>query len=161
MLVYYNKPDKCLLSVLGQLSCQCNWYTCVMVRWPQNICKCTKAFHSALECWTFNILYPQDEDEFSLWQQERNQNVHRDQLLHGHHQYLSLLNEDDEDEFMVDGWRHANPFHNSVANIQGVVQVWHQCATDNVLYLQQCLSSTYFMFHCFLFVLFTINNRKK
>lgn len=68
-------------------------------------------------------MYPQDEDEFSLWQQELNQNVHQDQLLHGHNQYISLLNEDDEDELMVDSWRRANPFHNSVTNMQGEVQV--------------------------------------
>lgn len=66
------------------------------------------------------MLYPQEADEFSQWQQELNQNIHQDQVLQGQNQYFSLL---DEDEFMVDSWRHANPFHNPVTRIRGDAQV--------------------------------------
>lgn len=91
--------------------------------------KCIKTFDRAsVYSVELKILYPQEADEVSLWQQDPNQNVHQDQLLHGQHQYFSLLNEDDEDEFMVDSWRHANPFHNPVTSIQGDVQVLNQLA---------------------------------
>lgn len=70
------------------------------------------------------ILYPQEAD--ALWQQDPNQNVRYDQSLQGQNQYFSLLNEEDEDEFMMDSWRHSNPFHNPVTSIRGDVQVLKQ-----------------------------------
>lgn len=68
-------------------------------------------------------MYPQEADELSLWRQEFNQNVHQDQLRQGQNQYFSLLNEDDEDELMMDGWQHANPFRNPLTGMQEDVQV--------------------------------------
>lgn len=71
-------------------------------------------------------MYSQEADEFSLWQQEPNRNVHQDQLFQGQNQYFSLLNEDDEDEFMMDGWQHANPFYNPVNSMREDAQVLKQ-----------------------------------
>ncbi|XP_026772938.2 endoplasmic reticulum membrane sensor NFE2L1a [Pangasianodon hypophthalmus] len=80
----------------------------------------------------------EEADAFSLWQQELNQNTHQDQLLQGQNQYFSLLNEDDEDEFMVDRWRHANPFHNPVTSMQGDVQ-FAGLQEDNSSFTEECL----------------------
>ena len=53
-----------------------------------------------------------------LWQQEQHHHVHQQQLPQEHNQHLGQFNED-EDEFMVDSWRNANPFHNHMGNILG------------------------------------------
>ncbi|KAK3519783.1 hypothetical protein QTP70_004304 [Hemibagrus guttatus] len=79
----------------------------------------------------------EEADEFSLWQQEFDQNIHQDQLLHGRNQYFSLLNEDDEDELMMDGWQHANPFHNPLTGMQEDVQF--TSLQDNSLSTEECL----------------------
>ncbi|KAI5097313.1 nuclear factor erythroid 2-like 1 [Silurus meridionalis] len=64
----------------------------------------------------------EEAEEFPLWQQELHQNVHQDQLLQGQNHYISLLDEDDEDELMVDRWHHANPFHYPATSVRGNVQ---------------------------------------
>ncbi|XP_060757768.1 endoplasmic reticulum membrane sensor NFE2L1a isoform X2 [Neoarius graeffei] len=77
----------------------------------------------------------EEADEFSQWQQELNQNIHQDQVLQGQNQYFSLL---DEDEFMVDSWRHANPFHNPVTRIRGDAQ-FPGVQEDNLLSTEERL----------------------
>lgn len=73
-----------------------------------------------------------------LWQQDPNQDVRHDQPLQGQNQYFSLLNEEDEDEFMMESWRHANPFHNPVTSIRGDVQ-FTGLQEDNPLSTNECL----------------------
>lgn len=45
----------------------------------------------------------------ALWEQEH----HQDQLENAGTQPLQLFNEDEED-FMMDGWRNTNPFHDQM-----------------------------------------------
>ncbi|MCJ8739239.1 hypothetical protein PDJAM_G00044940 [Pangasius djambal] len=88
----------------------------------------------------------EEADEFSLWQQELNQNTHQDQLLQGQNHYFSLLNEDDENEFMVARWRHANPFHNPMTDMQGDAQ-FTGLQEDNSLSTEECLQLVEAGFH--------------
>ncbi|XP_062875174.1 endoplasmic reticulum membrane sensor NFE2L1a [Trichomycterus rosablanca] len=60
----------------------------------------------------------EDEDQLSLWQQELNQNVQHRQITHGNNQHFSPFNDNDEDDFMVDSWQHANPFRNQITTLQ-------------------------------------------
>ncbi|XP_026994791.2 endoplasmic reticulum membrane sensor NFE2L1a [Tachysurus fulvidraco] len=80
----------------------------------------------------------EEVDEFSIWQQEFNQNMGQDQLLQGQNQYFSLINEDDEDELMMDGWRHANPFCNPLTGMREDVQ-FTGLQEDNSLSTEECL----------------------
>ncbi|KAF5893274.1 endoplasmic reticulum membrane sensor NFE2L1-like, partial [Clarias magur] len=76
--------------------------------------------------------------EFPLWQQELGQNILHDQLLQGQNEYFGLLNEDNEDDFMVNSWPHARPFHNPGTSIQGNVQ-FTGLREDNPLSTEDCL----------------------
>ncbi|KAK2916044.1 hypothetical protein Q8A67_000418 [Cirrhinus molitorella] len=61
------------------------------------------------------LLKEEGDDMSFFWEQEPQQDVHQEQLENARIQPLSLLNEEEEeDEFMVDGWRNTNPFHNQM-----------------------------------------------
>ncbi|XP_051742876.1 endoplasmic reticulum membrane sensor NFE2L1a [Ctenopharyngodon idella] len=70
------------------------------------------------------------------WEQEPQQNVHQEQLENTRTQPLSLFNEEEEDEFMVDSWRNTNPFHNQMfgedVQLSGVRE-------DTSLSIEECL----------------------
>ncbi|KAK9977380.1 hypothetical protein ABG768_019196 [Culter alburnus] len=70
------------------------------------------------------------------WEQEPQQNVHQEQLENARTQPLSLFNEEEEDEFMVDSWRNTNPFHNQMfgedVQLSGVRE-------DTSLSIEECL----------------------
>ncbi|XP_073698577.1 endoplasmic reticulum membrane sensor NFE2L1a [Garra rufa] len=92
-----------------------------------------------------SLTHPDDEELLKeegdglsfFWEEEPQQNVHQEQLENARIQSLSLLNEEEEeeDEFMVDSWRNANPFHNQMfgedLQLSGV--------RDTSLSIEECL----------------------
>ncbi|XP_072548927.1 endoplasmic reticulum membrane sensor NFE2L1a [Salminus brasiliensis] len=81
----------------------------------------------------------EDAEELPLWQQELNQNIHQQQLPEEPNQQHSLFNEEDEDEFMMDGWRNANPFNNQLGSILGEDVQFAGFREDNSLSIEECL----------------------
>ncbi|XP_076853033.1 endoplasmic reticulum membrane sensor NFE2L1a [Brachyhypopomus gauderio] len=80
-----------------------------------------------------------EEDEFSLWQQEPNHHVHQEQLSQGHREHLSLFNEDDEDELLMDRWRNQNPFDNQLGSILGGDVQFAGLGEDATFSFEECL----------------------
>ncbi|XP_067316363.1 endoplasmic reticulum membrane sensor NFE2L1a [Pseudorasbora parva] len=92
---------------------------------------------------TRNLNHPDEEDLIKeegdgvsfFWEQEDQQNAHQEQMENARTQPLSLFNEE-EDEFMVDSWRNANPFHNPMfgedLQLSGV-------RDDTSLSIEECL----------------------
>ncbi|XP_017541011.2 endoplasmic reticulum membrane sensor NFE2L1a isoform X1 [Pygocentrus nattereri] len=80
----------------------------------------------------------EETDEMPLWQQEPNHNVHQQQLPQEQNQHFGQFNED-EDEFMVDSWRNANPFHNPMGNILGEDVQFAGLEEDTSFSIEECL----------------------
>ncbi|KAL6476862.1 hypothetical protein MHYP_G00153610 [Metynnis hypsauchen] len=80
----------------------------------------------------------EETDEMPLWQQEPNHNVHQQQLPQEHNQHFGQFNED-EDEFMVDSWRNANPFHNHMGSILGEDVQFAGLEEDTSFSIEECL----------------------
>ncbi|KAI4894646.1 hypothetical protein NFI96_013495, partial [Prochilodus magdalenae] len=81
----------------------------------------------------------EEADEMSMWQQEANDIVNQQQLPQEHLQYLGLFTENNEDEFMVDSWRNANPFYNQTDSILGEDVQFAGLREDASLSIEECM----------------------